>query len=70
MQSNIQTQLRAQLDQYQRRKENLYAYGGYLVYGLIVDEIGLASYDAVEQGEQNGGACLKGAEEGLHEAFV
>lgn len=41
-----------------------------MVYGVIVDEIGLASYDAVEQHEQNGGACLKGAEEGLHEAFV
>lgn len=70
MRSNIQTQLRAQLDQYQCRKEYLYAYTGHLVYGFIVDQVGLASYDAVQQGEQDGGACLKGAEEGLHEAFV
>jgi hypothetical protein len=70
MRRNIQIQLRAELDQNQRREENLHAYTGHLVYGLIVDEIGLARYDAVQQGEQNGGACLEGAEKGLHEAFV
>lgn len=51
MQSNIQTQLRAQLHQYQCRKKYPHAYTGHLVYGFIVDETDVASYDAVEQGK-------------------